>query len=219
VRLVFLGRPGAGKGTQALKFAQAKGLTHVSTGDMLRSAVARGTPAGKKAKAIMEAGKLVSDDIVLEMVGERLDSDAAAGFILDGYPRNEKQAEDLDELLKKRGLELDAAVNFELDESVIVPRMIYRRSCPKDGAVYNIKLNPPKQDGVCDKCGAELVQRKDDREDVVRDRMAEYRRNTEPLGPFYAKKGLLVTVDANGGVDEVAARLEKQLGARASGKR
>lgn len=134
MRFVFLGPPGAGKGTQAVQFAQARGITHVSTGDMLRSAVTRGTPAGKKAKPIMDAGGLVPDDIVLEMVDERLDGDAKAGFILDGYPRNVKQAEDLEGLLRKRGLALDAVVNFDLSEDVIVPRMAGRRSCPKDGA-------------------------------------------------------------------------------------
>jgi adenylate kinase len=215
VRLVFLGPPGAGKGTQAVKFAEARGIAHVSTGDMLRSAVARGTPAGRKAKPIMDAGGLVPDEVVLEMVGERLDADAAKGFILDGYPRNPKQADDLARLLAERGLALDAVVNFEISEDVIVPRMASRRSCPKDGRVYNLIANPPKKDAVCDDCGTALVQRDDDREEVVRERMRTYRAKTAPLIEFYRGRGLLVTVDADGTVEDVQRRLALALAARA----
>jgi adenylate kinase len=214
VRLVFLGPPGAGKGTQAVRFARECGIAHVSTGDMLRSAVAAGTPAGKKAKPIMEAGGLVPDEVVLEMVDERLASDAKKGFVLDGYPRNAKQAQDLAGLLERRGLRLDAAVNFELSEDVIVPRMAGRRSCPTCGRVYHVKANPPRREGVCDDDGTALIQRADDREDVVRERMRTYHDKTAPLIAYYAARGQLVTVDAAGGVDDVYGRLERALAAR-----
>jgi adenylate kinase len=216
VRLVFLGPPGAGKGTQAVRFAKERGIAHVSTGDMLRSAVERGTPAGKKAKPIMEAGGLVPDEVVLEMVDERLGTDAAKGFVLDGYPRNVKQAQDLAGLLEKRGLRLDAAVNIELSEDVIVPRMAGRRSCPKCGRVYNLQGNPPKKAGVCDDDGTALVQRPDDREEVVRERMRTYREKTAPLIEHYRGRGELVAVDGQGTPDEVYGKLVRALDARAA---
>ncbi|HVY60499.1 MAG TPA: adenylate kinase [Planctomycetota bacterium] len=207
MRLVFLGPPGAGKGTQAVRYAQEHKLPHVSTGDMLRAAVAAGSPAGKKAKPIMDAGGLVSDDIVLACVEERLDSDAKVGFILDGYPRNVQQATDLETVLGKRGMALDGCVNFELAIEAIVPRMAGRRSCPKDGSVYHVTGNPPKVAGKCDKCGGDLVQRADDKEEVVRERMKTYAQKTEPLIEHYRRKGLLINVDADGGVDQVYGRL------------
>ncbi len=213
MRLVFLGPPGAGKGTQAVRFAQAKGIAHVSTGDMLRSAVARGTAAGLKAKPIMESGGLVPDDVVLEMVEERVAGDAKTGFILDGYPRNPKQADDLAGVLAKHGQRLDGVANLDLPEDVIVPRMAGRRSCPKTGCgrVYHVVSNPPKKAGVCDDCGTALVQRPDDKEEVVRERMRTYREKTAPLIEYYRGKKLLITVDADGTVDEVARRLEDAL--------
>lgn len=218
MRLVFLGPPGAGKGTQAVRAAQELGIAHVSTGDMLRSAVARGTPAGKKAEPIMKAGGLVPDEVVLEMVDERLGSDAAEGFILDGYPRTLKQGEDLDRILSRRGMKLDAALELELAEEVIVPRMAGRRSCPKDGRIYHVTANPPKVPGVCDACGGPLIQRPDDREEVVRKRMEEYRAKTTPLTDWYRAKGILVRVDANGTVDQVWARVKEALSKVAKAK-
>jgi adenylate kinase len=214
VRLVFLGPPGAGKGTQAVRYAQENKLPHVSTGDMLRAAVAAGTPAGKKAKGIMEAGGLVSDDIVLACVEERLDSDAKVGFILDGYPRNVQQAKDLEAVLGKRGMSLDGVVNFELAIESIVPRMAGRRSCPKDGSVFHVTGNPPKVAGKCDKCGGDLVQRADDKEEVVRERMKTYAQKTEPLIQHYAGKGLIINVDADGNVEAVYKRLAEALKGR-----
>lgn len=218
MRLVFLGRPGAGKGTQAVRFAQEQKLPHVSTGDMLRAAVAKGSPAGLKAKAIMDAGKLVGDDIVLACVEERLDSDAKGGFILDGYPRTMQQAKDLEAVMAKRGMSLDAAVNFDVPAELIVPRMIGRRSCPKTGcgAVYHVSAKPPKVAGKCDRCGTELVQRKDDKEEVVLDRLKTYEEQTQPLVPYYASKGLLVTIpsDEKATPDDVYGRLAKALAGR-----
>ncbi len=211
MRLVFLGPPGAGKGTQAVRFARERGLAHVSTGDMLRSAVERGTPAGRKAKPIMEAGGLVPDEIVLEMVAERLETDAAKGFVLDGYPRNTKQARDLEGLLADRGLRLDAAVNIDLSEDVIIPRLAGRRSCPKCGRVYHVRANPPAREGICDDEGTALVQRPDDREEVVRERMRTYREKTAPLIAYYRERGLLVDVDGGGTPDEVYGRLGRAL--------
>jgi adenylate kinase len=217
MRLVFLGRPGAGKGTQAVRYAQEQKLPHVSTGDMLRGAVAKGTPAGLKAKAIMDKGGLVSDDVVLACVDERLESDAKAGFILDGFPRTMQQAKDLEAALAKRGMALDAVVNFDVPSDVIIPRMVGRRSCPKQGcgAVYHVTNNPPKVAGKCDRCGTDLVQRKDDKEDTVRERMRTYDEQTQPLVPYYEKKGLLVSVDAVATPDEVY----KRLGAALAGKK
>ena len=218
MRLVFLGRPGAGKGTQAVRYASDNKLPHVSTGDMLRAAVAKGSPAGLKAKAIMDAGKLVGDDIVLACVEERLDSDAKAGFILDGYPRTMQQAKDLEAAMAKRGMALDAAVNFDVPAELIVPRMIGRRSCPKTGcgAVYHVKNKPPKVDMKCDRCATELVQRKDDKEETVRARLDTYEKETQPLVPYYESKGLLITIpsDETTTPDDVYARLGKALKGR-----
>lgn len=218
MRLVFLGPPGAGKGTQAVRFAAENKLPHVSTGDMLRAAVAAGTPAGKKAKPIMDTGGLVSDDIVLACVEERLDGDAKGGFILDGYPRNVTQAQDLERVMAKRGMSLDGVVNINLSPDVIVPRMAGRRSCPKDGSVYHLTSNPPKVAGKCDKCGTDLIQRPDDVEEVVNERMLTYAQKTEPLVKYYRDKGLLIDVDGNGGVDQVYRRLGDALAARKGAK-
>ena len=211
MRLVFLGPPGAGKGTQAITYAQRHKLPHVSTGDMLRAAVAKGSPAGLKAKPIMDAGGLVGDDIVLACVEERLDSDASVGFILDGYPRNVQQAKDLAAAMAKRGMKLDAVVNFDIPVEVIVPRMAGRRVALKSGRTYHLTANPPKVAGKCDVTGEDLIQRDDDREEVVRKRMTTYAEKTEPLIRHYAAEGLLVTVDANGAMADVEARLEKAL--------
>jgi len=218
VRLVFLGPPGAGKGTQAIRYAAATKLPHVSTGDMLRAAVAKGTKAGLAAKSIMDAGGLVGDDIVLACVEERLDGDAKSGFILDGFPRNVKQAEDLDRVLSSRGMKLDAVLNMDIPIDVIVPRMSGRRVALGSGRTYHVTANPPKVEGKCDVSGEALIQRPDDREDVVRERMRTYAEKTEPLIKHYAAKGILLTVEANAGVDEVFGRIEKALAAHAGGK-
>jgi adenylate kinase len=218
MRLVFLGPPGAGKGTQAKRYAAENKLPHVSTGDMLREAVAKGTPAGKLAKPIMDAGGLVGDDIVLACVEERLEGDAKKGFILDGYPRNVKQAGDLEKALAKRGMRLDAVLNLDIPIDVIVPRMAGRRVALKSGRTYHIVNNPPKVPGKCDETGEDLIQRPDDREEVVRERMRTYLEKTEPLIKHYGAQSILVTVDGNGGVDEVYGRIVTALGARRAAK-
>ncbi|MHC4389946.1 MAG: adenylate kinase [Planctomycetota bacterium] len=210
-RFVFVGPPGVGKGTQAKLLAARDGLAHISTGDMLRSAVKNGTPAGLKAKPIMDRGDLVPDNVVLELVGERLEEqDACAGFILDGYPRNPSQAADLGKLLKERGMTLSGVVSLELNEDVIVPRLSGRRVC-SGGHVFHATQNPPKQEGVCDTCGEALFQRDDDKEDVVRDRMRTYHEKTAPLISFYRDAGLLITVNAAGAVEEVTERVKEAL--------
>ncbi len=219
LRLVLLGPPGAGKGTQAKRLAERRGLAHVSTGDMLRSAVARGTDAGKKAKAIMESGGLVPDDVVLEMVKERLESDAAEGFILDGYPRTTRQAEDLEKALADHSLALDAVVNFALQIDRAIERFAGRRSCPKCGEVYHLEAKPPKMFGACDKDGTALVQRPDDSPNVIRTRMAEYEEKTLPLILYYMREGLLLEVDADGDIEEVFGRLEGAVAQREAGER
>ncbi|GIW71448.1 MAG: adenylate kinase [Planctomycetota bacterium] len=212
MRLVLLGPPGAGKGTQARRLAERRGWAHISTGDMLREAVRKQTPAGQKAEPLLAAGQLVPDALVLELVAERLaEPDARGGFILDGYPRNPQQAEDLAALLRERGLGLDRVVLLRLEDEAIVRRMAGRRSCPECGAVYHLEFAPPRVPQRCDRCGAALVQREDDREEVVRRRLETYRQKTAPLIEHYRAQGLLVEVDASGEVDQVSQRIEQAL--------
>lgn len=218
MRLVFLGPPGVGKGTQAKVLAERHGLAHISTGDMLRSAVQRGTPAGLKAKPIMDAGALVPDGVVLDLVEERVaEPDTKKGFVLDGYPRTAQQAADLGALLERRGTPLDAVVLFDMDIERIVPRLAGRRVSLTSGQVYHVDSNPPKVAGRCDVDGSELVQRPDDQESVVRERMLTYRAKTEPLIAYYEGVGLLVRVDADGAMDEIGARVERALDERMRG--
>jgi adenylate kinase len=213
MRIVLLGAPGSGKGTQAKKLVAAYGYPQVSTGDLLRDAVARGTDYGRQAKAAMDAGQLVSDAIVLGILEERLSRpDAAGGFILDGYPRNLAQAEALEGLLAGLGQPLDAAVLMEVDLGILMKRLTGRRCCPNCGRVYNIYFLPPPADGHCGNCGGELVQRSDDREETIGRRLEVYRAETEPLAEYYRKLGKLKVVNAEGELEEVYARLVKALG-------
>lgn len=191
-RLVFLGPPGAGKGTQAAGLSQRLGLTHLSTGDMLRAAVGAGTPLGREAKGFMDAGQLVPDDLVLRIIRERLaQPDAKAGFLLDGFPRTLAQAEALAKIT-----DLDRVVEFEISEAVLLDRLTQRRSCPTCGTTYNLRTKPPRAPGVCDNDGIPLVQRSDDREEAVRTRIQVYRKQTAPLTEYYRRQGLLQAVDA-----------------------
>jgi adenylate kinase len=213
MRIVLLGAPGSGKGTQAKKLVADYGYPQVSTGDLLRDAVARGTEYGLKAKAAMDAGQLVSDDIVLGILKDRVaQPDAAGGFILDGFPRNLAQARMLEEVLAELGQPLDAAVLMDLDFEILLKRLTGRRSCTGCGRVYNVHFLPPPADGRCESCGGELVQRADDREETIGRRLEVYRKETAPLVDYYRELGKLKVVDAEGSFAEVYARLVAALG-------
>ena len=195
-RMVFLGPPGAGKGTQAKKIVAHYGLVHISTGDMFREAVKNDTPLGRKAKEYMDRGELVPDDIVIGIVDERMaKDDVKKGFILDGFPRTIPQAEALDNILEKYGLPLDLVINLNVDDETLVKRLTSRRVCRECGAIYNILFQPPKVEGKCDKCGGALYQRDDDNETAVRHRLEVYHAQTKPLIEYYAKKGILKNID------------------------
>jgi adenylate kinase len=213
VRIVMLGAPGSGKGTQAQRLQQDHQLPQVSTGDLLRRAVADKTPLGLKAKAAMDSGELVSDQIVLGMIKERLaQPDAGRGFILDGFPRNLAQADSLDAVLTELGLRLDCAVLMDVDFDILMKRLTGRRTCSTTGQVLNIYFSAPAELEACRKAGGELKQRDDDNEATIGNRLQVYERQTAPLVDYYAKRGLLKKVEATGQVDEVYARLKTALG-------
>ena len=212
MRIVLLGAPGSGKGTQAKKLMQDRNVPHISTGDMLRAAVAAGTRFGQQAKSIMEAGQLVSDEIMLGIISERLsESDAADGFILDGFPRTRQQAMDLDELLDQLGQPLDAAILMDVDFDILMKRLTGRRTCSKTGKLLNVYFSPQEELDAVVADGGELVQREDDNEETIGRRLDVYREQTEPVIEFYNKRSRLKTVDADGGIDEVYARLTEVL--------
>ncbi len=214
MRIVLLGAPGSGKGTQAQLLEQDHGFPQVSTGDLLRDAVADGTELGLKAKAAMDAGELVSDEIVLGIIDERLaEPDAEGGFVLDGFPRNIAQAEALDTRLKAAGRPLDTAVLMDVDFDVLVKRLTGRRVCPNCGRVYNVYFAPPTVEGYCDSCPTvELIQRKDDNEETITNRLKVYEDQTAPLVEYYEKQGKVVTVPSTGSKDEVTSRLKAAVG-------
>jgi len=212
MRIVLLGAPGSGKGTQAKKLMADRNIPQVSTGDMLREAVAAGTRFGLKAKSIMEAGELVPDAVVLGIISERLaQPDAQDGFILDGFPRTTQQALDLEELLDEMGTPLDAAVLMDVDFDILMKRLTGRRTCSLTGKLLNIYFSPQEELDACTGAGGELVQREDDNEETIANRLEVYRENTEPLIDFYRKRGKLKTVDAEGPIDEVYERLTAAL--------
>ncbi len=211
--LILLGPPGAGKGTQAKMLAAGLGVPHISTGDMFRDHKARGTEIGKKIQAIMDSGGLVTDDITNDMVKERLSRpDVAQGLILDGYPRTLAQAEYLETLLRSMGRAVDKVVSFEVSEAALVERIGGRRSCPKCGAVYHLKSSPPRQAGICDRDGAALVLREDDKPENVKKRMQEYVQKTWLLKRFYEERRLLTEVEGTGSPDEVLAAARRAIG-------
>ena len=212
MRLVLLGAPGAGKGTQAIKLTEKYGIPQISTGDILRKAVAEGTPLGMKAKEIMEKGELVPDDVVLGLVEERLgQDDCKKGFILDGFPRNTKQAQDLDGVLLKMDTPLGAAVSVDVDTGILMKRLTGRRTCKSCKQMYNVHFSPSAKDGVCDKCGGALFQRDDDKENTIRARLEVYDNQTAPLIDYFNDKGLLKAVNGEGDIDAIFERMCKVL--------
>ncbi|MFK8906606.1 adenylate kinase [Streptomyces sp. YS-3] len=208
MRIVLVGPPGAGKGTQAAFLAKNLGIPHISTGDLFRANISQGTDLGKQAKAYMDAGNLVPDEVTIGMAKDRMaQPDAQSGFLLDGFPRNVVQAEALDEALKTDGVRLDAVLDLEVPEDEVVKRIAGRRICRTDSAhVFHVAYNAPKTEGVCDICGGELYQRGDDTEATVRKRLEVYHNETEPIIDYYRAQGLVVTISALGKVDEVTER-------------
>ena len=214
MNIILLGAPGAGKGTQAKRLEDSRHLIQLSTGDMLRAAVASGSDLGRQAKEVMDAGKLVADDLIIRMISERIDQpDCKDGFILDGFPRTTPQAEALDVMLEGKGLRLDAVVEMKVDEEALVGRITGRFTCGNCGAGYHDEFQRPAKEGVCDKCGGtEFKRRADDNEATVRTRLEAYRAQTAPILPYYRDKGILKTVDGMTPIDEVTRQIEASLG-------
>jgi adenylate kinase len=219
LRIVLMGPPGAGKGTQAKKLVEKFGMRHLSSGDILRAERASGSSLGKKLAEYMDVGKLVPDKVVVDVMAAALSGDEAGGLLLDGFPRTVQQAEALDRQLAKAGRNLDAVVVMDADEAMIVRRIAGRRSCPKCGKAYHVEFMPPRRDMACDDCGAALVQRPDDNEAVVRQRLEAYRKQTEPVIAYYRRQaGLkMIEVDGGGQADAVFAELAAKLQALGAG--
>ncbi len=212
MNIIIMGPPGAGKGTQAAMIIKEFGIPHISTGDMFRAAIKQGTELGLKAKAVMDAGQLVPNELTIGIVRERLaEPDCEKGFLLDGFPRTIPQAEALKEILAGLNRSLDAAINVEVPNDVLLPRMTGRRICRQCGATYHIKFNPPKQTSQCDQCAGELYQRSDDSEETVANRLAVYAQQTEPLVGYYLHQGLLKTINGNQELSEVFDDICKSL--------
>ena len=213
MRIVLVGPPGAGKGTQAAFLANNLSIPHISTGDLFRANISQQTDLGKLAKSYMDAGNLVPDEVTIGMAKDRMEQpDAEHGFLLDGFPRNVSQAEALDEMLSAAGMKLDAVLDLEVPEDEVVKRIAGRRVCRKDSShVFHVTYSQPKQEGVCDVCGGELYQRDDDSEETVRKRLEVYHTQTEPIIDYYKAQGLVVTISALGKVEDVTARAMQAL--------
>jgi adenylate kinase len=210
---VLLGAPGAGKGTQAKILIEKYGMPQISTGDLLRAAVGAGTPLGKEAKSYMDKGELVPDSVVLGMVEERLkQDDCKKGYILDGFPRNTKQAEALDKMLDALGMSLSAALSVDVPLEDLMKRLTGRRTCKACGQMYNVYFKAPAKEGVCDKCSGELYQRDDDKEATIKKRLEVYTAQTEPLIGYYKSKGILKSISGTGSIDEIFKKVTAALG-------
>lgn len=213
MRLLIMGPPGAGKGTQAVKIISEYKIPHISTGDMFRAAVAEGTKLGLEAKSYMDAGKLVPDEVTNGIVKERLmKPDTQNGFLLDGYPRTIVQGVALDEILHTLNTKIDAVINVMVDDKILINRIIGRRICKSCGTTYHVTFNPPKIAGVCDRCGGELYQRKDDAEETVAQRLAVYNQQTKPLLDYYSAKGNLYNINGDQDIDVVFQEIKDILG-------
>ncbi|MCL2509875.1 MAG: adenylate kinase [Methanomassiliicoccaceae archaeon] len=203
-KIVLLGPPGSGKGTQGEKLSQDLGFVRLATGDMLREAVRLGTPLGIKAKGYMDSGALVPNDLIINLMKEKIASlGAGTGVIFDGFPRTVEQADALGEQI-----DIDLALNLDVDDPELLKRLTQRRSCPKCNSIYHLEYNPPKKNGICDKCGSELFQRDDDKEETVKNRLKVYRENTMPLIKYYEKEGILKTIKGVGSIDEIFEKVE-----------
>lgn len=211
MRIVILGAPGSGKGTQAARLAKELGLRHLSTGDMLRDAVARKTEIGRRAEEYMRKGLLGPDEIIFALVREALDESAHSGWIMDGFPRTLAQAEELDRMLAERKQKIDRVIEIDVEPEVIVERLSSRRVCPRCKRVYNLGAMAPKVAGRCDACGAQLVKRPDDEESTVRKRLEVYREQTAPVIEYYAKRDGLVKIDGSRGIEEIYAEIVRAL--------
>jgi adenylate kinase len=213
MRIVLLGAPGAGKGTHCKRVVERYGVAHLSSGDILRRERAEGSDLGKQAQSYMDSGTLVPDGLIVEMMSKAIKGIAAQGYVLDGFPRTVRQAEALDGALADDGEGVGVVINLQVDDDVVLERITGRRSCPKCGAVYHVKNMPPKQDGICNKDGAELVQRPDDTAEVVKKRLETYYEQTRSVVDYYKAKGAVHDIDANGDADAVAAEIFEQLNA------
>lgn len=213
MNLILLGPPGGGKGTQAKPLMERYKIPQISTGDILRDNLKRGTELGKQAKAYMDKGQLVPDEVVIGIIRDRLkEPDCKPGFMLDGFPRTVPQAEALDKVLSDMGLKIDHVISIEVPDSELIKRLTGRRTCRSCGEGYHVMFKPPKKEGVCDKCGGELYQRDDDNETTVRNRLEVYKKSTQPLIDYYQKKGLLRGIDGLGSIQDIFGRITKVLG-------
>ncbi len=207
MKLVIFGPPSAGKGTQAQRLSHQYGIPQVSTGDLLRKAVADKTPLGLKVKSYLDQGKLGPDNLIVQLIKERVSKpDCKNGYLLDGFPRTMGQAKELEKMT-----DIDLVLNIVVDFEVLVERAVGRRTCPKCSAVYHVEFNPPMNEGICEKCGSQLIQRDDDKEDTVRNRLTVYKEQTEPLIDYYRRKGKLVDIEGSGGIDAVFGRMVSMI--------